>query len=135
MSYQTLHNTITTHCRNEFELKESIFVLYDNSDAEHPIDREWVRFSIKDGTAQQKEQASVGSRTFRRPGVVRARINTLLGEGDSRAMAIVDLLVTVFRAKAVAGVVFRAPSPVSTNVAGKWWQTLLEIPFWSDTKG
>lgn len=111
---------------------QDIDVHYENSPKKLPADGEkkWIRTIILWDDQHQVETGAVPR--WRQEGILVSEIRVPLGEGDSAARVLADVVVTAFRGVSFNSITFRSPQPRRVGRVGNWWQFNVSCPFYID---
>lgn len=136
MTYEAAHNAIRTRFNTQWGATTPVAWPNAEFDARKLEGTdEWVRFRIDEASASWASMGDPGSNIKRTGGQVTLNIFTLGGQGDERALELVDLIMAIFTSweDASTRVRFRVP-PYARTVgnSGKWYQVNVIAPFERD---
>lgn len=118
-------------------LNPSIRVIWENqpeddgTDSPFPaIDEEFVKFTLRQNDSRQVSTGGT-SRRFRHFGTVIVYIQTEAGKGTQRSEQIADLVGRALGSMTLDGIVFRAGRFFQQGLAGRWYRSIVSVPYHS----
>tara|TARA_R100001143_G_C3346307_1_gene126972 strand:- start:413 stop:814 length:402 start_codon:yes stop_codon:yes gene_type:complete len=127
MNYEALENAIRSKYKAAFS---SVQTAHDNAPFDPPDDAIWVRFTILQGNGQQTTLGR--DRTFRTSGIIRVSIFDPAKKGTKESAELADQIADEYRSSSVGGVVYQTPVFRRIGISGGYYQSNLDIPFFSD---
>jgi hypothetical protein len=131
MGFADEHRTIRERFNSLWEAQHpDVRITWGNVGFNPDNHTSWVRLTIQDGEARQ---VSMGfPKLFRNTGVIFVQVFTPSGVGPDPALKLADDAAAIFRNFKQDGVTCRAPSIRDSRQDGRWYQVVLQVPFYRD---
>ena len=107
-------------------------VQYDNKEFSKTSGSPWARLTVRDAVSKQVSMGAVGSRRFRKNGILSITVFIPMNSGTGLADYIVSKIEQGFTGVTKYGVVFRAPKTPEGKRIGEEWAVTVTIPYQSD---
>jgi len=102
---------------------------FENERFDPPSDAPWVRMSVRNTDAGQETMGSIGSRKYIRRGTIYVQLFTLTDAGTSESGLLSEQIRDIFEGKRIDVIVVNNGIIHEPGIDGKWFYTLIEIPF------
>ncbi len=130
MTFKATVDTIRSRMDANFT---ALRVVYENTEYDPVPGTAFVYFEVQGGQGIQATLGSVGSRIFRKVGLIQAHVYVPAGRGDGVARTHADSIGAIFQGVEFSEILGRAASVGAGEKAdGSFWRVTVSIPFQFD---